>query len=111
MRRELNLGLLTNFVAQVVPMREHQFKPCGILFVTERWRLDELLFFFFLCVCVWRNQQLVGHVLALHVVVLSNCYHYNLQVCPQCPLRGTQGKSGGVELETSWNFIFMALAN
>jgi len=61
--------------------------------------------------CVWRNQQLVGHVLALHVAVLSNRYHYNLQVCPQCPLRGTQGKSGGIELETSWNFIFMALAN
>jgi hypothetical protein len=65
------------------------------------------LFYFYVC----RNQQLVGHVLALHVAVLSNRYHYNLQVCPRCPLRDTQGKSGGVELETSWNFIFTALAN
>ena len=54
---------------------------------------------------VWQNRQLVGHVLELHMVVLSNCYHYNLQVFPRCPLRGTQNKSGGFELETSWNFI------
>jgi hypothetical protein len=44
-------------------------------------RIQELerrnfFFFFFFFFFVGRNQQLVGHVLALHVVVLSNCYHY-----------------------------------
>jgi hypothetical protein len=54
---------------------------------TNMLNIEELLFFFFY---VWRNQQLVGHV-----AVLSNCYHYNLQVCPRGPIRGTHCKSGG----------------
>lgn len=68
-------------------------------------------FFFFFFFCVWRNQQLVGHV----PPYTGPCYPTTTTITSRCahevPYTPHNVSRGGIELETSWNFIFTALAN
>jgi hypothetical protein len=57
-------SVLGNFQSVIIPW--YLFKE-NLMHLQDKGVTDEHFFFFFFY--VWRNQQLVGHVLALHVAV------------------------------------------